>query len=117
MRRRAFFSIVLIAGFHAGPAAASATAPVVQPLKSAERITCSGNRQFLLQSDTKRAQIQIGTRRLELWRAPSAISKRYRSDEATLMLDGDFIAFVPTGDAGWTDCRRARIASTSMPKG
>ncbi|MGF7156456.1 hypothetical protein [Novosphingobium gossypii] len=121
MRRRTLFPIVLVAGvlvagFHVGPAATDAV-PVPQPLKSAERITCAANRHFLLRTDAERAQIQIGNRRLELQRAPSAISQRYRSEEATLMLDGEFIAFVPKGDAGWTDCRHARIAPASIPKG
>ncbi|WP_169795089.1 hypothetical protein [Novosphingobium barchaimii] len=42
---------------------------------------------------------------------------QYQSAQATLILDGDFIAFVPKDDAGWQDCRVATTIPASAPNG
>ncbi|MDE8652551.1 hypothetical protein [Novosphingobium album (ex Liu et al. 2023)] len=63
------------------------------------------------------ARIQIGARQLKLPRKPSALSERYANAEGTLMLDGEFVAFVPRDDAGWKDCRRSKGIPTSSPTG
>ncbi|WP_159981112.1 MULTISPECIES: hypothetical protein [unclassified Novosphingobium] len=114
MRRRALYSLAVTAALLAGAAAPLALA---QPRAPAERITCAGGRQFLLQTGASSARIQIGARQLKLPRKPSSLSERYAGSEGTLMLDGDFVAFVPRGDAGWQDCRRAKIIPASSPKG
>lgn len=114
MRRRALYSLAATAALLAGAIAPLALA---QPLTAAERITCAGGKQFLLRTSTNGARVQIGTRQLNLPRKPSALSERYGSNEGTLMLDGEFVAFVPKGDAGWRDCRRSKIVPASSPKG
>jgi hypothetical protein len=114
MRRRALYSLVATAALLAGVAAPIALA---QPLAPAERITCAGGRQFLLQTGADGARIQIGTRQLKLPRKPSSLSERYANAEGTLMLDGEFVAFVPRDDAGWKDCRRSKIIPASSPNG
>lgn len=114
MRRRALYSLAATAALFAGAVAPLALA---QPIAPAERITCAGGRQFLLRTSTNGARVQIGIRQLNLARKPSALSERYGSAEATLMLDGEFVAFVPKGDVGWKDCRRSKIVQASSPKG
>ncbi|MBB3941450.1 hypothetical protein GGR39_003127 [Novosphingobium fluoreni] len=114
MRPRALYPLAATAALLAGTIAPLALA---QPLAPAERITCSGGRQFLLRTSTNGARVQIGTRQLNLPRKPSALSERYAGTEGTLMLDGEFVAFVPKGDAGWKDCRRSKIIPASSPKG
>ncbi|PZU07385.1 MAG: hypothetical protein DI606_16615 [Sphingobium sp.] len=114
MRRRALYSFAATAALFAGAVAPLALA---QPLALAERITCAVGKQFLLRTGAAGAQVQIGTRKLTLPRKPSAISERYAGNEGTLMLDGEFVAFVPKGDAGWRDCRRSKIVQASSPKG
>jgi hypothetical protein len=114
MRRRALPSFTAIVFLLAGAAASHA---VARPLAPAERVTCAGGRQFLLQTGADGAQIQIGSQQLNLPRKPSALSERYANAKGTLMLDGNFVAFVPRGDAGWKDCRRSKIIPASSPKG
>jgi hypothetical protein len=114
MRRRALYSLATTAALFAGAVAPLALA---QSLAPTERITCAGGRQFLLRTSTDGARLQIGTRQLNLPRKSSALSERYGSNEGTLMLDGEFVAFVPKGDAGWRDCRRSKIIPASSPEG
>jgi hypothetical protein len=114
MRRRALYFLTATAALFAG---ASAPLALAQPPAPAERITCANGRQFLLQTGANSARIQIGARQLKLPRKPSALSERYAGSEGTLMLDGDFVAFVPQDDAGWQDCRRAKIIPASSPTG
>lgn len=114
MRRRALYSLIATAALLAGVAAPIALA---QPLAPAERITCAGGRQFLLWTGADGARIQIGTRQLKLPRKLSSLSERYANAEGTLMLDGEFVAFVPRDDAGWKDCRRSKIIPASSPNG
>jgi len=113
MRPRALYSLAGTAALLTG---AIAPLAVAQPLAPTERITCAGGRQFLLRPGADSAQVQIGTRQLTLPRKPSTLSERYAGNEGTLMLDGEFVAFVPKGDAGWRDCRRSKIIAASSPK-
>jgi hypothetical protein len=112
MRGRALYSLVATAALFAGAAVSPA---VARPLAPAERITCAGGRQFLLRTGADVARVQIGTRQLKLPRKPSSLSERYASAEGTLMLDGEFVAFVPRDDAGWKDCRRSKLIPASSP--
>lgn len=114
MRDCALLFTILTLSLSSGPALAPAGA---QPARHAERITCAGGRQFLLRLDGTHAQIQIGTQQLDLPRKPSSLSERYDNSDATLMLDGDFVAFVPRGDAGWQDCRRSKVLPAASRTG
>jgi hypothetical protein len=114
MRCRALTSIAATVLLLAGAATSHA---VAQPLAPAERITCAGGRQFLLQTGADGARVQFGVRHLKLPRKPSALSERYAGSEGTLMLDGEYVAFVPRNDAGWKDCRRSKVIPASVPNG
>ena len=76
------------------------------------RVQCAGGRPFLLRLDPQRATIIVGNRRLDLQRKLSSLGQYYRNTEAVLIVDGDFIAFVPKEDREWRDCRIDRGAMT-----
>lgn len=78
---------------------------------------CAGGRQFLLQAEHKHARVRLGERQIDLVRRPSSMGQQYYGPEATLILDGDFVAFVPKGDAGWQDCRVGTTIPASAPSG
>ncbi|WP_022681616.1 hypothetical protein [Sphingobium bisphenolivorans] len=79
---------------------ASAAAEV----KGDHQVQCAEGRNFLLRIDGARAQVQLDGDRLTLARAPSSLGEQFRSAQATLIIDGSFVAFVPKGDMGWRDC-------------
>jgi hypothetical protein len=115
MRRAAFHSLVLLAVL--GSAAVTSFPATAQPGKAPVQVQCAGGRQFLLQAEQRRAQVRLGERQLELVRKPSSIGQQYHSPQATLIQDGDFIAFIPKDDASWQDCRVARTIPASAPNG
>jgi hypothetical protein len=115
MRRAASHSLVLLAVL--GSAAVTTISASAQPNKAPVQVQCAGGRQFLLQAEQRRAQVRVGQRQLNLVRRPSSMGQQYHSPQATLILDGDFIAFVPKNDAGWQDCRVATTIPASAPNG
>ena len=115
MRRAASHSLVLLAVL--GSAAVATIPASAQPTKAPVQVQCAGGRQFLLQAEHKHARVGVGERQIDLVRTPSSMGRQYQNAQATLILDGDFIAFVPKDDAGWQDCRVARTIPASAPNG
>ncbi|AXB75522.1 hypothetical protein TQ38_018595 [Novosphingobium sp. P6W] len=115
MRRAASYSLVMLIGL--GAATSMPISTSAQPTKAPVQVQCAGGRQFLLQAEQRRARVRVGERQLNLVRKSSLMGQQYHSPQATLILDGDFIAFVPKDDAGWQDCRVARTIPASAPNG
>ena len=78
-----------------------------RPRVDVVRVKCAGDRHFLLRLQTQSAEVVVDGRSFDLLRRPSSLGY-YRSREATLIIDGDFFAFVPRGDFGWQNCHVER---------
>jgi hypothetical protein len=74
------------------------------------RVLCAGGRQFFVRLEPQRARIMLEGRQFELRRKPSALGRHYRGQAATLIIGGNFVAFVPRNDPDWQDCRIADAA-------
>ena len=91
----------------------AAALPVILTLSSSApaqtkaqiRVRCEGGRYFLLRLDPQHATVIAEKRRFEMRRKISSLGQHYRGDKATLIIDGNFVAFVPQGDWDWRDCR------------
>ncbi|MCI4592546.1 hypothetical protein MOK15_21030 [Sphingobium sp. BYY-5] len=73
--------------------------------KAQIRVRCEGGRYFLLRLDPQRATVVAEKRRYEMRRKVSSLGQYYHSTEATLIIDGNFVAFVPREDWDWQGCR------------
>lgn len=80
------------------------------------QVKCAGDRHFLLRLHPQGVEIVVDGRSFELSRRPSSLGY-YRSRDATLIIDGDFVAFVPRGDFGWQNCHIERPWGSSPPDG
>lgn len=86
---------------------------LVLPTGQASGETASGDtlvqyaagKSFSITIDSRRAVVKIGQRRMSLLRKDRPPGQYYRSEDAALIIDGNFIAFVPKGDESWRDCR------------
>lgn len=67
-------------------------------------VACAGGRTFALQLTARRATVLLDGRQLRLTRSSSALGKRYRSSDAALINDGDFVGFVLEDDIAYEDC-------------
>lgn len=92
--------------------AALSSGPVLAKTEAAIRVQCAGDRQFLLHLDRQRARVMFDNRQRDLRREPSSLSRKYAAEGATLIIDGDFVAFVLRDDLDWRDCR---IGSVTAP--
>ena len=68
---------------------------------------CSDGRSFTVRRDDERASIQYADGRYSLSRRPSSIGTKYASPEATLIIDGDFAAFVTETVVDLEGCHEA----------
>jgi hypothetical protein len=68
-------------------------------------VRCEGGRYFLLRLDPQQATVIAEKRRYEMRRKESSLGQYYHSTEATLIIDGNFVAFVPREDWDWQGCR------------
>lgn len=86
---------------------AAAIGPISAETRAADgvEVVCAGGRGFLMRPDAERATVEIKGRQILLERQPLPIGTYYRNRQAALVIDGDFVAFVPRGDTGWRDCR------------
>lgn len=86
---------------------AAALGPASAEVRAADgvEVVCAGGRGFWMRPDAERATVEIEGRQILLERQPLPIGAYYRNRQAALVIDGDFVAFVPRGDTGWRDCR------------
>jgi hypothetical protein len=80
-----------------------------QPVEAAGRleVRCAEGRAFFAERDEKYAVVTYEGRRIILTRRPLELGSYYRSEEAVLIVDGDFVAFIPEHDRSWRECRLA----------
>lgn len=81
------------------------------PLMSAQaregasmQVECAGGRGFELWLGKEQAVVETVDRRLVLDRRPSSLGQQFRAAGASLIIDGDFVAFVAQYDLAWRDC-------------
>ncbi len=81
--------------------------PISVQARAAETVDviCAEGRGFQMQQDGRRATVAFDGRKVSLEREPLPIGIYYRNQQAALVIDGDFVAFVPRGDTNWRDCR------------
>ncbi|WP_336961476.1 hypothetical protein [Sphingobium aquiterrae] len=87
--------------------AASASAAVDKGSAAGKRISvsCAAGRGFAIQLDDRQAIAFVDGRPVRLTRRPSSLGMQYRSGDAALIIDGDFVAFVLKDDLAYEDCR------------
>lgn len=69
------------------------------------RVQCAEGRKFHLRIVGRQARVQLDDGGLVLVRKPSSLGQHFRSGQATLIIDGDFVAFARKGDWNWRDCQ------------
>ncbi|WIW90378.1 hypothetical protein K3M67_20330 (plasmid) [Sphingobium sp. V4] len=82
----------------------AATAAAVEPHET-YHVACAQGRSFGLRIEGWQAHVQLADSELVLARKPSSLGQHFRSGDATLILDGGFVAFVQKSDWDWQDCR------------
>ncbi len=72
-------------------------------------VVCAGGRSFQMEAREKVARIFLEGRELRLTRRASSLGQQYRSSDAALIIDGDYVAFVLNDDLAYEECHiRAR---------
>lgn len=66
---------------------------------------CADNRSFRVERDTNSAIVHYLDVRYHLGRRPSSLGYKYGSPEASLIIDGDYAAFVTETVPDLEDCR------------
>lgn len=89
----------LIGAILLAPSPASAQAATMDM-----EVQCAAGRRFILHADDERATIIWTGRKLTLERGALPLGRYYRSPTAALIIDGDYVSFVPRGDPNWRDC-------------
>lgn len=82
----------------------AARAQSAQPV----HVQCASGRDFTLLLGPRLAIVELPDERLTLFRRPSSLGQHYRDEEATLIVDGRYVAFVQKGDLNWRDCQMER---------
>lgn len=87
--------------------ACSAIVPLNASARAAEgvEVVCAEGRGFLMRPDAESVMVEVEGQHMMLDRQPLPLGAYYRNRQAALVIDGDFVAFVPRGDTGWRDCR------------
>lgn len=104
MRRVSFRCFVVpMAVVGMGAMAADCAAKPVQQIV----YRCADNRTFTtIIRDDRSIQIVTATGSYIMARRPSSLGIKYSSEDGTLILDGDFAAFVLRNDIDFRDCTR-----------
>src|SRR3546814_1233194 len=71
-------------------------------------VGCAVGRRFFPRADADRGTIVWKNGQLTLERGALLLGLYYRSPRAALIIDGDYVSFVPRGDRNWRDCRLLR---------
>lgn len=71
----------------------------------ASTFLCADDRSFTVKRDSKSAIVHYLDAHYHLSRRPSSIGYKYGSGEATLVIDGDYAAFVTEAIPDLEDCR------------
>lgn len=80
-------------------------APAGRIATASATVTCAAGRNFTLRTNEREASVLLRGQELRLTRRPSTLAPTYRSREATLIIDGSFVAFVLKNDLGFRDCQ------------
>ncbi|AJR23795.1 MULTISPECIES: hypothetical protein [Sphingobium] len=87
-------------------AAAATLAPAGAQRPDADmEVQCAAGRRFSVRADADRATVVWKDGQLTLKRGAISLGRYYRSPRAALIIDGDYVSFVPRGDRNWRDCR------------
>lgn len=90
-------AMICVALLAAAPASAQGAARGME-------VQCAAGRRFTLHVDDARATIIWTEGRLTLERRTLSLGRYYRGPTAALIIDGDYVSFVPKGDRNWRDC-------------
>lgn len=88
-------------------APASAAEPAAA-MRAQAIVRCAAGRGFSIRFSKHHVTVSLdGGQVLRLARRASSLGKQYSTHDATLIIDGDFVAFVMKDDLGFEDCRLA----------
>lgn len=68
------------------------------------QIRCAQGKSLSIEIEGDRAIASFEGRKLTLPRRPTLLGMYFRSDKGALVIDDNFVAFVPKGDTNWRDC-------------
>lgn len=97
-RKSAALALVLLMASASGHAASQTAS------QTRVQVRCAEDRSLSLRIEKDRAIATFEGRRLVLPRQPFPLGEYYRSGEGALIIDGSFVAFVPTDDPTWRQC-------------
>ena len=80
----------------------SAACAQSQPREQPTMVVCAGGRNFQMEAREKLARIFLDGRQVRLTRR--SLGQQYRSSDAALIIDGDYVAFVLNNDLAYEDC-------------
>jgi hypothetical protein len=72
----------------------------------AQRYLCAGGRTFDIIRSGEVAIVRLGERTYNLHAKRGSLGERYTDRRATLIIDGDFAAFVANDETQLSDCRQ-----------
>ena len=78
--------------------------PPMAPLSAEYLVQCAMGRSFRFTADARQALVEIGARKMILARTDLPLDEYFRGKDGALIIDGDFVAFVPRGEERWRDC-------------
>ena len=107
IRRHVFGSLLLLA---------SSCASAEFPLKSPDVFRCRNGFELTVRYEHQFATVRTGGRSYALVRKPSNIGERFASSQATLIIDGNFAAFVADDLHHLKGCARRSSAQAAAPE-
>jgi hypothetical protein len=72
----------------------------------AQHYRCAGGRTFDVIRSGQIAIVRLGERIYNLQAKPGSVGERYTDRQATLIIDGDFAAFVANDETQLSECRQ-----------
>lgn len=72
-------------------------------------VRCASGRSFRFSVADDVAIVEFENESLRLRRRDFSLGEYFGSDDGALVIDGDFVAFVPRDDRGWRDCLIVRM--------
>lgn len=99
--------LLLGVGLSGGLTSAAEQAPS-QSDQSDQTVLCANERRFFIHFKGDLAVVTFGPRQISLPRQELRLGRYFSNEDGALLIDGQYVAFVPRGDESWTECGLAR---------
>ncbi|SEK04016.1 hypothetical protein SAMN05518849_13213 [Sphingobium sp. AP50] len=98
--------LILLLGAGVQPVAAQMAGPARSGVQGGNQtVQCANARRFFIRVAEKHAVVTFGPRQITLPQQDFKLGRYFSSRDAALIVDQEFVAFVPRGDEGWKECR------------